>query len=82
MKQKITTFHQKFGGLLRLTIIIQLIIFSEILFAQNPSFSNYKSSTSPYLQFNDIVEHKNKMLFISSEGVFELIQNYNRRKPF
>ncbi len=75
VKQKITTFHQKFGGLLRLTIIIQLIIFSEILFAQNPSFSNYKSSTSPYLQFNDIVEHKNKMLFISSEGVFEIKNN-------
>jgi len=75
VKQKITTFHQKFGGLLRLIIIIQLIIFSEILFAQNPSFSNYKSSTSPYLQFNDIVEHKNKMLFISSEGVFEIKNN-------
>lgn len=79
VKQKITTFHQKFGGLLRLIIIIQLIIFSEILFAQNPSFSNYKSSTSPYLQFNDIVEHKNKMLFISSEGVFE-IKNKNLSK--
>lgn len=75
VKQKITTFHQKFGGLLRLIIIIQFIIFSEILFAQNPSFSNYKSSTSPYLQFNDIVEHKNKMLFISSEGVFEIKNN-------
>lgn len=79
VKQKITTFHQKFGGLLRLIIIIQLIIFSEILFAQNPSFSNYKSSTSPYLQFNDIVEHKNKMLFISSEGIFE-IKNKNLSK--
>jgi len=79
VKQKITTFHQKFGGLLRLIIIIQFVIFSEVLFAQNPSFSNYKSSTSPYLQFNDIVEHKNKMLFISSEGVFEL-KNKNLSK--
>ena len=61
--------------MLRLIIIIQLVIFSEVLFAQNPSFSNYKSSASPYLQFNDIVEHKNKMLFISSEGVFELKNN-------
>ncbi len=61
--------------MLRLIIIIQFVIFSDVLFAQNPSFSNYKSSTSPYLQFNDIVEHKNKMLFISSEGVFELKNN-------
>lgn len=79
VKQKITTFHQKFGGLLRLIIIIQFVIFSEVLFAQNPSFSNYKSSASPYLQFNDIVEHKNKMLFISSEGIFE-IKNKNLSK--
>ena len=56
-------------------IIIPIIIFSEFLFAQNPSFSNFKATTSPYLQFNDIVEHKNKMLFISSEGIFELKNN-------
>lgn len=61
--------------MLRLIIIIQFVIFSEVLFAQNPSFTNYKSSASPYLQFNDIVEHKNKMLFISSEGVFEIKNN-------
>ncbi|MCW8898600.1 MAG: histidine kinase [Flavobacteriales bacterium] len=61
--------------MLRFIIIIQLVIFSEVLFAQNPSFSNYKSSASPYLQFNDIIEHKNKMLFISSEGIFEIKNN-------
>lgn len=61
--------------MLRLIIIIQFVIFSEVLFAQNPSFTNYKSSASPYLQFNDIVEHKNKMLFICSEGVFEIKNN-------
>ena len=61
--------------MLRFIIIIHLVIFSEVLFAQNPSFSNYKSSASPYLQFNDIIEHKNKMLFISSEGIFEIKNN-------
>ncbi|PKP46735.1 MAG: hypothetical protein CVT95_06585, partial [Bacteroidetes bacterium HGW-Bacteroidetes-12] len=40
-------------------------------YAQQPSFKNFKSSTSPYLQFNDVVIFQNNTFFITNEGVFK-----------
>lgn len=56
-------------------IIILLVFVVVNVTAQHPDFVNFKSSKSPYLQFNDIVEHNGNMLFISNEGIYTLKNN-------
>jgi sensor histidine kinase YesM len=38
--------------------------------AQQPSFENHKALNNPYLQFNDIIEYKGKMYFVTNEGLY------------
>ena len=55
----------------RILLLHIILLFVLSSYAQQPSFKNFKSNTSPYLQFNDVVIFQNNVLFITNEGLFK-----------
>jgi sensor histidine kinase YesM len=52
-------------------LILLLFSFSLTVEAQQPSFQNFRSTSNPYLQFNDVIEFKDKIYLTTNEGVYQ-----------
>jgi hypothetical protein len=42
-------------------------------YSQQPAFENLKAISNPYLQFNDVTEYNEEMLFVTNEGIYKHI---------
>lgn len=60
---------------LRNICLICLICSQGFSVAQQPFFKNLKAKNSPYLQFNDVIEYKGKIWFVTNEGIYQNIKN-------
>ncbi len=63
-------------NIFRNIVVLFFVCLQLFALAQQPSFKNIKSIESPYLQFNDIVEFRGKIFFITNEGIY---QNKNNK---
>ncbi len=73
---KKTTLHQIFNlSSYRYTAVVVLFVLGFGPFAQKPSTTNFKLNSDPYAQFNDIIEYKNELWFITNSSVCKLKKN-------